>query len=149
MDKVRKPSNSVCYTPLSEPHKIYLHNICVCRYTRDYFCLYGSTVLVDLGRFFNFLIDTQFVGLLGRGISPSQGSYLHTEQNKHRINAHRLLWLEWDSNLSSQGSSGQRRFMPWTGRPLWSAHSWLKLTYFTNQVTLHFVWTNLRKNIRA
>jgi hypothetical protein len=26
--------------------------------------------------------------LLGRVISPSQGRYLHTEQQKHRINAH-------------------------------------------------------------
>jgi hypothetical protein len=31
---------------------------------------------------------TQSVGLLGRGISPSQGRYIHTEQHKHRINAH-------------------------------------------------------------
>jgi hypothetical protein len=30
---------------------------------------------------------TQSVGLLGRGISPSQGHYLHTE-HKHRINKH-------------------------------------------------------------
>jgi hypothetical protein len=33
---------------------------------------------VDLGRFFSFLIYTQSVGLLGRGISPSQGRCLHT-----------------------------------------------------------------------
>jgi hypothetical protein len=31
---------------------------------------------------------TQSVGLLGRGISLSQGLYLHTIQHKHRINAH-------------------------------------------------------------
>jgi hypothetical protein len=31
---------------------------------------------------------TQSVGLLGRGISPSQGRYLHIGQHKHRINAH-------------------------------------------------------------
>jgi hypothetical protein len=43
--------------------------------------------LVDLGRFFSFLIYTQSVGLLGREMSQSQGRYLHTEQNKHRINA--------------------------------------------------------------
>jgi hypothetical protein len=30
---------------------------------------------------------TQPAKLLGRGISPSQGRYLHTEQHKHRINA--------------------------------------------------------------
>jgi hypothetical protein len=28
------------------------------------------------------------VGLLRRVFSPSQGRYLHTEQQKHRINAH-------------------------------------------------------------
>jgi hypothetical protein len=31
---------------------------------------------------------TQSVGLLRRGISPSQGLYVHTEQHKHTINAH-------------------------------------------------------------
>jgi hypothetical protein len=37
----------------------------------------------------NFVIFfTQTVGLLGWGISPSQGRYLHTEQHKHRINGH-------------------------------------------------------------
>jgi hypothetical protein len=39
------------------------------------------------GRFFSFLIYTQSVGLLGRGISPSQGRNLYTEQHKYRINA--------------------------------------------------------------
>jgi hypothetical protein len=37
---------------------------------------------------FSFVIIRQSVGLLGRGISPSQGRYLHMEQHKHRINAH-------------------------------------------------------------
>jgi hypothetical protein len=37
---------------------------------------------VDLGRFFSFLIYKQSAGLLGRGISPSQGRYIHTEQHK-------------------------------------------------------------------
>jgi hypothetical protein len=31
---------------------------------------------------------TQSVGILGRGISPSQGFYPHTQQHEHRINAH-------------------------------------------------------------
>jgi hypothetical protein len=39
--------------------------------------IYGSTAFVDLGRFFSFLIYTQSVGLLGQGISPLQGRYLH------------------------------------------------------------------------
>jgi hypothetical protein len=34
----------------------------------------------------NFTFYTKSVGLLGRGISPSQGLYLHAEQHKHRIN---------------------------------------------------------------
>jgi hypothetical protein len=43
---------------------------------------------VDVDCFFSFFISTQLVGLLGRGISPPQGLYLHTEQHEHRINAH-------------------------------------------------------------
>jgi hypothetical protein len=41
------------------------------------------------GLFLSFIvIFTQTVGHLGRVISPSQGLYLHTGQQKHRINAH-------------------------------------------------------------
>jgi hypothetical protein len=58
--------------------------------------LYGCTALVDLACFFSFLIYSQSAGLLGRGMSPSQGRYLHPEQHKHRINAHRHPCLEWD-----------------------------------------------------
>jgi hypothetical protein len=54
-----------------------------------YLSIYDCTALADFGRFFSFLMYTQSVGLLGRGISPSQGRYLHTEQHRHRINAHR------------------------------------------------------------
>jgi hypothetical protein len=43
---------------------------------------------------FSFLIYTQSVGLLGRGMRPSQGRYLYTEQHKHRINAHRHPYLK-------------------------------------------------------
>jgi hypothetical protein len=49
-----------------------------------YLPTYDYTALVDHQCFFGFLIYTQSVGLLGRGISPSQGRYLHTEQHKHR-----------------------------------------------------------------
>jgi hypothetical protein len=49
--------------------------------------LYSS--LLCPGIFFSSLIVfTKSVGLLGRVISPSQGRYPHTEQHKHRINAH-------------------------------------------------------------
>jgi hypothetical protein len=40
---------------------------------------HGCTALVDLGRFSSFLIYTQSVGLLGRGISPPEDRYVHTE----------------------------------------------------------------------
>jgi hypothetical protein len=59
---------------------------------------YDPTAPVDYGRFFCFLIYIESVELLGWGICPSQGLYLHAEQHKHRINAHRHPWLEWDSN---------------------------------------------------
>jgi hypothetical protein len=44
--------------------------------------------LLGLGSFSVSWSYTQSVGPLGRGISPPQGLYLHTEQHKHRINAH-------------------------------------------------------------
>jgi hypothetical protein len=37
---------------------------------------------------------TVYLSICGRGISPSQGRYLHTEQHKHRH-----PYLEWDSIL--------------------------------------------------
>jgi hypothetical protein len=41
------------------------------RKNNKYLSIYGSTALMDLGRFFSFLILSQSVGLLGRGISLS------------------------------------------------------------------------------
>jgi hypothetical protein len=96
----------------------------VARY--DYLSIYGSTALVDLGRFFSFLIYTPSAWLLGRWISPSQGSYLHTEQHKHTINAHRHQCIEWDSNPRPQCSRGRRWLMPQTARPLWSVPSMVR-----------------------
>jgi hypothetical protein len=77
---------------------------------------------LDPGLFFNFVIFfTQMVRHLGRGISPSQGHYLHTGEHKHRIKNYRHLCLEWDSKLQSQRSSERRQFMPYTARPQLSA----------------------------
>jgi hypothetical protein len=45
-------------------------------YSSIYLSIYDSRALVDLGRVFTFLIYTQSVGLLGRGITSSQGRYL-------------------------------------------------------------------------
>jgi hypothetical protein len=71
------------------------------------------------------------VGLLGRGISPSEGRYLGTGQQNCRINAHtNIHTFEWDSNSRSQRSSERRQFMPQTARPLCSAldmHSLYKI----------------------
>jgi hypothetical protein len=66
-------------------------------YNTMYLSIYGSTALVDLGRFFSFLIYTQSAGLLGRGISPSQGCYLHTEQYKQNtLRFTRELYLAYN-----------------------------------------------------
>jgi hypothetical protein len=73
-------------------------------------------ILLDLGCFFCFLI----VYTVGRtpwtGISQSQDRYLHKE-HKHRINAQRHPYLQWDSNPGSQCSSERRQFMHLTARP--------------------------------
>jgi hypothetical protein len=47
-----------------------------------YLSIYGCTALVDLGGFSVPESYTQSVGLLGRGMSPSQGRYLHIVQHK-------------------------------------------------------------------
>jgi hypothetical protein len=60
--------------------------------------------LLGPGRFFSFT-----VGRTGRRISQEQGPYLHTEQHKHRIKAHRHPYLVWDSNPRSQCSRERRQ----------------------------------------
>jgi hypothetical protein len=50
---------------------------------------------VDPGRFFRFLIFYTVSRASWTGIGPLQGLYLHTEQHKHRINAHRHHYLKW------------------------------------------------------
>jgi hypothetical protein len=77
-------------------------------------CLYYLSMALQSP--WTLAIYTQSVGLLGRGDQPV-ASLLTT----HRINSRRHLCLEWDSNPRSQCSSGRRRFMPQTKRPLWSA----------------------------
>jgi hypothetical protein len=58
-------------------------------HTSRYIYYYGSTALFwALTAFSVSWSCKQSVGFLGRGISPSQGLYLHTEQHKHRVNAH-------------------------------------------------------------
>jgi hypothetical protein len=85
-------------------------------------CLWLCSPLLDLGHFSDSWSFTRSVVFLGRGISQSQGRYLHTGQHKHRINAHWYPCLKWDSNPRSQCLSERRQFMPYTARPPWSVH---------------------------
>ncbi|KDR13332.1 Protein transport protein Sec23B [Zootermopsis nevadensis] len=48
------------------------------------------------------------VGLLGRGIGPSEGLYLYTGQHNTQKNADKHPWLVWDSNPRSQRPIGTR-----------------------------------------
>jgi hypothetical protein len=61
-----------------------------------------------------FLIISQTVGLLRRGIGPSQGRYLHTGQHKHRkTHTHtKHPCPEWYSNPRSRLPSERRLCMP-------------------------------------
>jgi hypothetical protein len=78
--------------------------------TLFFLSIYLSIVLLlHLGRFSVSWSFTQSLGLLGRGISLSQGRYLHTGQHKHRINAHTHPCLKWDSNPRSQCLSRRRQ----------------------------------------
>jgi hypothetical protein len=70
--------------------------------------------LLGLGCFSVFWSYTQAVGLLGQGISPSQGLYLHTEQHKHRINAHNTIIHALSGTRTHDPSvrTSERQFMP-------------------------------------
>lgn len=66
--------------------------------------------------FFSFLILIQSVGHLGRGISPSQGLYLHNRQRKGnkgtQISMPQWEWNPWPQHSKTVHSS--------TARTLWS-----------------------------
>jgi hypothetical protein len=57
-------------------------------YLSIYLSVCGSTALMDLGRLFSYLILCTVGRTPWTGDQPVQGRYLHTEQHKHRINAH-------------------------------------------------------------
>jgi hypothetical protein len=86
-------------------------------YLSIYLWLYSS--LLYLSRLFSLLILYTLDRTPWTGISLSEGRYLHTEQHKYRINAHRHPCFVWDSNPRSQRSSERRQFIPQTARPLW------------------------------
>jgi hypothetical protein len=108
----------------------FIWTICLVSYVHPIVQQWLCSPLLGPGLFFSFVIFflTQSVGLLGRVISPSQGPYLHTEQHKHRINSHRHLCLEWDSNPRSQRSIERKQFVPQTARPLWSVIGYVPIT---------------------
>jgi hypothetical protein len=66
---------------------------------------------------FSFLILHSRQDSLDGGSARRKAS-TYTRQHKHRINAHRHPYLEWDSNPRFQCSSGRRHFMPKTARAL-------------------------------
>jgi hypothetical protein len=60
---------------------VYL-SVCLSIYLSIYLSICGSAALVDLGRFFSFLIYTQSVGLLGRGSARRKNAtYTHNNTN--------------------------------------------------------------------
>jgi hypothetical protein len=64
---------------------------------------------------------TQTVGLLGRVIGPSQGLYLYTGQNKHRINAHTNIHASsrirtFDTRVGASEDSSCRRSLGYRDR---------------------------------
>jgi hypothetical protein len=65
--------------------------------------IYGCTARVDLGCFFSFLMYTQSVGLIGRGISPPQGRYLHSQQHKQN----KRTDIHTSSTIRTQDPSGR------------------------------------------
>jgi hypothetical protein len=72
-------------------------------------CIYGSTTIVDHGRFFSFLIHTQSVELLGWGISPSLPTQ-RTTQTRTDIRAlSRIRTHDPSVRASEDGSSLRRR----------------------------------------
>jgi hypothetical protein len=59
--------------------------------TPFYYYYYGSTAICSASTAFSdFWSYTQLVGPLGQENSLSQDRYLHTEQQKHRINAYNI-----------------------------------------------------------
>jgi hypothetical protein len=85
---------------------------CVSRNEYSLVSIYGSTALVELGRFFQYFNIYTVGSTSWMGISPLQGRYLPIGQHKHRINAYRHPCFEWGSSPQSRCLSGRTQFMP-------------------------------------
>jgi hypothetical protein len=76
-----------------------------------YLSIYGSTAPCEPWPLFSFLIYTQSIGLLRRGISPSQDRYLHTEkqkQNKRTQTSHASSEIRTHNPSVRVGEHGSR-----------------------------------------
>jgi hypothetical protein len=115
----------------------------------------GSTASLGPGLwFFSFMIILQTVGLLGRVISLSQGLYLNTGQDKHRINTYTYQtsmpcmvfeptnlaseWLPWPAyehlDASPRGKSPQCPLDSRLDRPpesVWT--TWRRVKSYTDE----------------
>jgi hypothetical protein len=76
------------YQPINQLIDLYIYMSTSLSASLSIYLSMALWLLLDHARFFSFLMFTYLVGPHRRGISPSQGRYLHTEQHKHRINAH-------------------------------------------------------------
>jgi hypothetical protein len=86
-------------------------------YLSIYLSISCSTALLDLARFYSFLILYTVARTPWAGDQP-----VARQPPTHRINVHRHACLEWDSNRRSRCSSERRQFMAFdraaTDRPL-------------------------------
>jgi hypothetical protein len=79
----------------------------------------------------------QTVGLLGRGISPSQGRYLHAGQHKHRINTH--IDIHALSGIRTHDPSIQASDDGACLRPLGHRERLINPTTYPKPVCSHFI----------
>jgi hypothetical protein len=79
--------------------------------------LYISYCATDLcWAFADFSVSwsySQPVGFFGRGINPSQGLYLHTEQHKHKIYAHNTDIHAWIRNHDKSVRANEESSWTW------------------------------------
>jgi hypothetical protein len=123
--------------PLSQPYYDYKgrDNPDICHARASEKCTQNSPPPIVLQPFvgpwtlFKFLdIFTQSVVLLGRGINPSQGRYLHIEQDKHRINLQNIQALSGirppDSIVRASKNSSCLRLRSHCDRPKLLSEKW-------------------------
>jgi hypothetical protein len=119
------PCTSYCHVCLSVYLSIYIYlsiylyiclSVCLSVRRSVYLsvCLWFYNPLLDLGRFFSFLILCTVGRTPRTGGSARRKAATYTGQHKHKINVYTdIPCLEWDSNSRSQCSSDRRQFMPY------------------------------------